>query len=250
MSFIDGIVSEKQALAAKKKLEDFSETCDFKRRSLSESIKSRDFGLIAEIKKASPTLGKIREVDAAETARIYEDAGVSAISVLTEEKHFGGSLNDLKRVKEAISIPVIRKDFIVDKAELYEARAYGADAVLLIAAILGGKTRDFVGEARKIGLECLVEVHDESEVKHAIESGAKLIGINNRNLETLEIDMKTVERIAPLIPADRIIIAESGVKDRTDVLRMRKAGAKAALVGSSVMQAEDAAGKIRELMGK
>ncbi len=219
-----------------------------KKRSLIESIKSaKGLALISEIKKKSPSQGLLRSLDPVTAAREMEEAGANAISVLTDEKYFGGSLEDLRSVSQTVKIPVLRKDFITDKHQLYETVTYGADAVLLIVGLLEENTKDFVDEAHRIGLECLVEIHDIKELDNAIDSGAKLIGINNRDLVSLKIDLKTFEYISPLIPNDRIKVAESGIHNGEDAFRMAEAGASAILVGTSIMKTPDLSEKIREL---
>jgi indole-3-glycerol phosphate synthase len=218
------------------------------RRSLIDGIEvSGGIALIAEIKRRSPSGGVLRKLDAVETAKKMESAGADAISVLTNEEYFGGSLHDLEEVSGAVNIPVLRKDFITDKDELYEAVAFGGDAVLLIAGLLESETKEFVDEAHRIGLECLVEVHGKGDLHYALDSNARLIGVNNRDLSTLKVDLKTAEEIIPFIPGDRIIVAESGINTVEDVKRMRDAGAGAILVGTSVMKAGDLEAKIREL---
>ncbi len=237
MNFLDKVAGEKR------------EAFSFRRRSLVDALESDRVSLIAEVKRRSPSRGDIRDVDAVEAALEMEAAGASAISVLTEPTYFGGSLQDLSAVKKAVEVPVLRKEFIVDERQLTESALYGADAVLLIASILGGKTADYVVMARDLGLECLVEVHGEEDLCHALASTAKLIGVNNRDLESLGIELGTTEHLSSMIPGDRILVAESGVKSREDVERMRKAGAKAVLVGTAVMESENIAEKIRELIG-
>ncbi|MFC2162848.1 indole-3-glycerol-phosphate synthase [Candidatus Altiarchaeota archaeon] len=230
MNILDEIVSGKKPRAV---------------RSMTDAIKSSaGMGLIAEIKRKSPSRGSIREVDPVDAAHLMAEAGADAISVLTNKQYFGGSLDDLKAVSGAVGVPVIRKDFITEFRELYEAVAYGADAVLLICALLEDRTKEFVTEAGRIGLECLVEVHDEGELEHALSSGAQLIGVNNRDLSTLKVDLATCEAILPLIPEDRIKVAESGVHTPEDALRMKDAGADAILVGTSVMEAADIGAKV------
>jgi len=219
-----------------------------RRRSLVDAVSAPGLSVIAEVKQASPSEGRIKVVAPAVQARLYESAGASAVSVLTEERHFGGSLEDLRAVKAAVEVPVLRKDFIVDVYQLYESLVYGADAVLLMAAILKDDTKTYVLKAHEIGLECMVEVHDAGEVDYAVESGARLIGINNRDLETLKVELGTTERLMPLIPDDRLIVAESGIKTREDVERMEAAGADAVLVGTALMRADDPAANLRELM--
>ncbi|MBD3387845.1 MAG: indole-3-glycerol phosphate synthase TrpC [Candidatus Altiarchaeales archaeon] len=236
MSFLDDIVGEKRV------------ELERKRRSLVDAVAKRGVSVIAEVKRRSPSDGELNLVDSVGTAVTYESSGASAISVLTDEKHFGGTLNDLKAVKAAVDIPVLRKDFIVDELQLYESLVYRADAVLLIAAILKEETPVFVEKARLLGLDCLVEVHDEDDLKYALSSKAKLIGVNNRNLETFEVDLAVTENLAPMIPKDRLIVAESGVHTREDVLRMKEAGADAILVGTSLMRSGDLESKMRELL--
>jgi indole-3-glycerol phosphate synthase len=235
MGFIEDIVVEKRRQVKREG------------RSLTEAVSSQGVSVIAEVKQASPSEGEIRVVAPAVQARLYEQAGAKAISVLTDGVHFGGHLEDLGAVKSAVELPVLRKDFIVDHYQLYEALVYGADAVLLIAAILKDETKKYVEKAREIGLECLVEVHDRSEVEYAVESDARLIGVNNRDLSTFKVELGTTEEIAPLIPDDRLIVAESGIKTRADVERMLAAGADAVLVGTTLMKADDPAAKLREL---
>ncbi|MFH1402637.1 MAG: indole-3-glycerol phosphate synthase TrpC [Candidatus Altiarchaeota archaeon] len=230
-------------------LDQFRRKLERRRRlSLAKAIESsKGIALIAEVKKKSPSHGDIRGLDPYETARIMESSGADAISVLTEEKHFGGSLEDLRRVSDAVKIPVMRKDFITDVQGLCEAVAYGADAVLLIAGLLESNTRDFVEEAHRIGLECLVEVHDSKELDYALDSTARMIGVNNRDLKTLRTDLRNCERIIPLIPEGRLVVAESGIHTIEDVERMAKAGADAILVGTSIMKSKDIAAKVSEL---
>ena len=213
-------------------------------------LEEDDVALIAEIKRKSPNGGNLRRLDAAKTALEMESAGAAAISVLTEPKYFGGSLEDLAAVKRSVGIPVLRKDFIVDINQLNESVLYGADAVLLIASILGAETEYFVDVAHELGLECLVEVHNEADVDYALGSRAKIIGINNRDLSTLKVDLNTTEKLAPKISKSRLIVAESGVSSRKDVERMKKAGAKAVLVGTSIMKSNNLRKKIMELSGK
>lgn len=222
---------------------------EFPRKSLIDSIRTKKPAMIAEVKRASPSQGAIRQADPVEVARIYDQAQVAGISVLTEETRFDGRLEDLTRVKDSVTAPVLRKDFIIDELQVYESLLAGADAILLITAILREKTKRFVELTHSLGMQCIVEVHNTEELGYALYSGAKLIGINNRDLNTLYVDLRTTEELAEKIPSDRIIIAESGMSSRQDVLRMYEAGASAVLVGSSIMKSKDIAGKLRELMG-
>ncbi len=214
-------------------------------------VRPGEVTLIAEVKKASPSAGVIRQ-DANPSAmgKIYEEAGASAVSVLTDEQFFGGTLADLGSVKKAVGLPILRKDFIIDPWQVYEARAYGADAILLIVAILDDKTlRDLLVLARKLGLDALVEVHTEEESARAVDVGAGIIGINNRDLRTFRIDLETTIDLAPKIPAETIRVSESGIQSRADVLRLQQAGVNAVLVGTALMKASDLRAKITELIG-
>ena len=192
--------------------------------------------VIAEVKPGSPTTAK-REItpdDAARIAQEMEAAGAVAISVLTEPAFFNGSMENLSAVRRAVSIPVLRKDFIIDEKQIYETEI---DLILLIAGILGNDLKRFVDLALTRGIEPLVEVHDKVELAGALNTGARIIGVNNRNLNTLTVDLSTSEHLVPLIPADRIIISESGTRGPADAVRLIRAGADAILVGTAVMDA-------------
>jgi indole-3-glycerol phosphate synthase len=226
-------------------------------RSLAQALRGPSLGLIAEVKRASPSRGVLRaDLDAQALARTYAGSGAAAISVLTEKQHFQGSLDDLEAVRAVLDgrggprLPLLRKDFLFDAYHLFEARAYGADAVLLIAAILKPKLlAELLALARTLGLECLVEVHDEGELERALAADAQVIGINNRDLRTFEVDLALTERLRPLIPEDRVVVAESGVHSRADAERLRALGVNAVLIGEALVTAEDPAGKIEELLG-
>jgi len=220
-----------------------------KRRSLEGALGEKGLSYVFEVKKASPSGGLLSKADVAETAKRYQALGADAVSVLTDGEYFGGSLTDLVRVKQVVDLPVLRKDFIVNKDQIRESLYYGADAVLLIAAILKERTPEFVEYAGYVGVECVVEAHDGKDLGYALKSDARLIGVNNRSLKTLKTDLKTFEKMAPLIPDDRLKIAESGLKTRADVKRMREAGADAVLIGSAIMKSDDPGRKIKELMG-
>ena len=216
------------------------------------SLRGEDIRLIAEVKKASPSAGLIRaDFNPGEIAQIYADNGAAAISVLTETKHFKGSLDYLKDIREALGdrrIPLLRKDFIFDPYQVYETRAYGADSFLLIAAILTpAKLKNLLAVSREIGMEPMVEVHDEAEVKVALESDARIIGINNRDLKTFKTDLTTTQRLRPLIPEDRVVVSESGIKNRNDIAGVRQWGVDAVLIGESLMASQDIAARMREL---
>jgi indole-3-glycerol phosphate synthase len=216
-----------------------------------------DIALIAEVKKASPSAGVIcQNFDPVRIAKEYEAAGASCLSVLTDEKFFQGSLDHLRQIREAVKIPLLRKDFIIDERQLLEAIEWGADAILLIAAILTDEQlAKFHSLAMEAGLAALVEVHDEAELNRATKMGANLIGVNNRDLKTFKVDLVTTERLAAKLfpaPATRpasLLVAESGIHTRADVERLRKCGAGAILVGESLMRGGDIGAKVRELIG-
>ncbi|MSU37382.1 MAG: indole-3-glycerol phosphate synthase TrpC [Pedosphaera sp.] len=212
-----------------------------------------DIGLIAEVKKASPSAGILcPDFDAVRIARQYEQAGASCLSVLTDEKFFQGSLAYLRDIREAVSLPLLRKDFIIDERQILEAIEWGADAILLIVAILtDDQLQHFHALADAVGLTALVEVHDEEELDRAVRCGARLLGINNRNLKTFAVDLGTTERLAKRLPdrGDYLLVAESGIDTRADVERVRRAGARAILVGESLMKAESVTAKATELVG-
>lgn len=220
--------------------------------SLAESLRGGGcVAVLAEVKRASPSKGRINAaLDAPAQARAYETGGARGVSVLTEPVHFGGTLEDLEQVRRAVRIPALRKDFHVDRLQLVEARGAGASAVLLIArALAPAALRDLAAEAHGLGLEVLVEIRDEEELDRALETDAALIGVNNRNLETLRIDLAVSERLVPRIPRDRVAIFESGVVSAAEVERAAAAGADAVLVGSSVSASPDPAAAVRALAG-
>jgi indole-3-glycerol phosphate synthase len=206
--------------------------------------------VIAEIKKASPSKGVLaEEFDPAAIARLYEQGGAAALSVLTDEKHFLGNLSDLGLAQGVVRIPVLRKDFTIDSYHVHQAAAYGADAILLIAAILSEREmRDFRELAERYGMAALVEVHDAEELKPAIASGARLIGVNNRNLHTFEVKLETSLRLAEKIPAGVVRVAESGIHSSADVERLRAAGYQAFLVGEHLMKSGDPVAALRALL--
>jgi len=225
--------------------------------AISES--SKDFAgaikepvsLIAEVKKASPSAGVIsRDFDPLKTALSYEKSGAKAVSVLTDEKYFQGSVEYLKAVSENIGIPVLRKDFIVDEIQVYEARYYGADAMLLIAAVLTDeKIKRFSLIADDCGMDVLLEVHDRAEMLRALECGAGIIGINNRDLKTFEVNFDTTFELAALVPGreDRILVSESGISTPEQVSKLKVAGINAVLIGEELMKAPDIGKKIKDL---
>ncbi|MDI6799835.1 MAG: indole-3-glycerol phosphate synthase TrpC [Actinomycetota bacterium] len=218
-------------------------------RDFKGSLRAPGLSLVAEIKKASPSAGIIRDdFDAKKIAKIYEAAGASAISVITEEKHFLGNLDYLSLVKRAVSLPILRKDFIIDEYQIYESKVFGADAILLIAAVLkDDELKRFIQIAEEIGLATLVEVHSEDELKRAFELGAQVIGINNRDLNTFKVDIETTFALNKLITSDKIVVAESGVKSREDILSLEEAKVDAVLIGEALMRSGDIGLKIDEL---
>ena len=216
-------------------------------RDFAGALRTPGLGVIAEVKRRSPSAGMLAgDADAGATARRYADAGAAAISVLTEPDHFGGALEDLEIVRDAQTAPVLRKDFVVDPYQLLEARAAGADAVLLIVAALGEALQDYLGHAAEAGLDALVEVHDEAELRVALDAGAPVIGVNNRNLTDLSVDLAVCERLLPQIPPATVRVAESGIHSGADAARMSDAGADAVLVGTSLMTAEQPGALIAE----
>jgi indole-3-glycerol phosphate synthase len=219
--------------------------------SFAEALRSQTVAVIAEVKRRSPSKGWIQaNLDAAAQARAYETAGASAISVLTEPEHFAGSADDLLAVRAAIGLPVLKKDFHVEPVQLLEAKALGASAALLIARALGPRgLAEMIEAAADLALEVLVEIRDERELEQARDLGAGVIGINNRNLETLAMDTSTSERLLNSIPETVIAVAESGIVGRSDVERVARSGANAVLVGSSVSGAPDAVQAVRALIG-
>jgi indole-3-glycerol phosphate synthase len=206
--------------------------------------------VIAEVKRSSPSKGSLAPIDdPSALARDYESGGAHCISVLTEQRRFGGSLADLAQVRAAVDIPVLRKDFIVTSYQLWEARAYGADVVLLIVAALEQPALvSLVERAQSLGLTTIVEVHDEAEVERAVDAGAVIIGVNARNLKTLEVDRGVFARIAPRIPDSCVRIAESGVRDPHDLITYAEAGADAVLVGEALVTGKDPRAAVHDLV--
>ena len=207
-------------------------------------------GVIAEIKFASPSAGVIRKkMDPCTIGRIYEEAGAAAISLLTDSRFFGGNLSDLPLLKKAVSLPILRKDFIIDEIQLRESRFYGADAVLLIARILSkNQLKELLVFCKELGLTPLTEIHDHEDLEKAYDCGAEVIGINNRNLESFEVTLRTTLDLARLIPKGRMLVSESGIYNKEDIQLLRKSGIRAVLVGTSLMKGKDMAKKTRELV--
>jgi len=220
-------------------------------RSLARALRRPGkISCISEFKRRSPSAGWIAEgADPAVVAPAYAAGGAAALSVLTDGPFFGGSLEDLAAARAACDLPILRKDFVVDRYQIVEARAGGADAVLLIVAALDDpELAALLAAAREVGLDALVEAHDEAEVARAVAAGASIVGINNRDLRTFTVDRGLAARMRPRVPADRIIVAESGIRDAADVAGLRAAGIDAILVGETLMRAPDPAAALRALI--
>ena len=205
--------------------------------------------VIAELKKASPSAGVLREnFEPVKLAKDFEKAGASALSVLTEENYFLGKLEYIREVKDAVNLPILRKDFIIDEYQIYESLYYGADAILLIAAMLSKEElAHFIGTAQRLSLSALVEVHSEEELKNALSAGAEIIGINNRDLTTFKVDINTTLKVIKEVPEGKVVVSESGIDSRDDVKMLAGAGVHAVLVGEAIVTAKDVGKKIREL---
>jgi indole-3-glycerol phosphate synthase len=217
---------------------------------LAAALKGDGVSLIAEVKRASPSRGTLNpDLDAAALAQTYTQCGAAAISVLTESRYFKGSQEDLEAVRRQLpDTPLLRKDFILKPYQVFESRAWGADALLLIAAILDdGDLKGLLSLSHDLGMQCLVEVHNEGELNRALAYDARIIGINNRNLNTMAVDINVTKELRPLIPPDRIAVSESGIKERADIERLREWGIDAVLIGEALVTADDAAAKIKEL---
>ena len=217
------------------------------------ALRGDGVSIIAEVKKASPSKGLLcPDFDPVALARAYAEGGAAAISVLTEVNYFQGSLDYLLQIRDAlgpVSVPLLRKDFILDPYQVYEARAYGADAILLIAVIMeDSQMESLIALARELGMQVLVEVHNDTELTRVLRGSAGIIGINNRDLRTFEVDIHTTEQLCPLIPPDCIVVSESGVSRRDDIEKLREWGINAALVGEALVTAGDVVARLRELL--
>ncbi len=244
------LIEEKQAffLSLKKKLENVQ----YSRYRLFSRMISQpgQINLIAEIKKASPSAGLIREnFDLLEIARVFVENKVAAISILTEDKYFLGGPYFIKQVSDQFNTPILTKDFIIDEGQITEARFNGASAVLLIVALLTDQQlKSLMEAASRMRLDCLVEVHSQDELSRALDAGAEIIGINNRSLHTLEVDISLCERLIPKIPKDKIIVAESGFRTCQEIQKLKSLGANAVLIGETLMREKNMGKKIQELM--
>jgi len=206
--------------------------------------------LIAEVKRSSPSRGVLcPDFNPVELAKSYAQGGAAAISVLTEANYFEGNIDYLAAIREEVRLPLLRKDFIFDPYQVYESSAYGADALLLIVAILSQEQlEELLWLSHSLGLRCLVEVHSQDEVERALLSQAEIIGINNRDLNTFTVDINTTYRLLPLIPRQRIVVSESGIRSRSDVVKLKEWGVNAVLVGEALVTASDVQTKVRELI--
>ena len=220
------------------------------RRGFRAALEARPRVIIAEVKKASPSRGVIRaDFDPVRIARSYARGGAAAISVLTEERYFQGHLDHLAAIRGAVDRPLLRKDFVVDGYQLYEARAFGADAVLLIVAVLtDAELQELLWLADELNLAALVEVHERTELDRAARSGARLIGINNRDLQTFHTCLGTTENLLPAVPADACVVAESGIETIADIERLERAGVHAFLIGETLMRAADPEAQLAALL--
>lgn len=217
---------------------------------LRKEIEAGRFGLIAEIKRASPSKGRIRDdFNEIELARAYERGGATCLSVLTETPNFEGEDQHLINVRDAVGLPVLRKDFMLEPYQIFESRALGADCILLImAALSDAEAAELESVAGELGMDVLVEVHDGEELDRALKLMAALLGINNRNLKTLEVDLGTTEELARRAPSDRIVVSESGLNTPEDLARMARAGAKCFLIGESFMRQDDVEAAVKSLL--
>lgn len=257
MTMLKNIIADKKKeLEQKKKdiplslLKDHINNCDVV-RDFSCALKANNFQLITEVKRASPSKGIfLPEYNPVKIAREYANGGAAAISVLTEKKYFGGSIEHLSAIKRELTLPLLRKDFIFDPYQVYESRAYGADALLLIAAVLSlEQLKELLLLSHSLELKCLVEVHNETEIELILPvDEIEIIGINNRDLSTFNVDIDTTRRLRPLIPPNKIVVSESGIRDSDDVEKLREWGVNAALIGEALLTTNNISSKMKELL--
>ncbi|UCD84399.1 MAG: indole-3-glycerol phosphate synthase TrpC [Deltaproteobacteria bacterium] len=236
-----------------KKLTDLPPTKGFKKVFKSSTLDNEPITrIIAEIKKASPSKGIIRDdFDPVKIARVYEKEGAVAISVLTESNYFKGCNEHLRLIRDAVEIPLLRKDFIFDEYQVYEARVCGADAVLLISAILEiNELKNLIRLSRDLGLDCLLEVHNQEELKKVLATEGEIIGINNRDLHSFKVDVNTTLKLIPQTPRGITIISESGISNREEIVKLQKAGVDGFLIGEALIREQDIGSKLKELLGK
>lgn len=245
----EDLAARRTSLATLQEKMDASEAISPVRDAL-PGLRAEGISLISEVKRSSPSKGALATIsDPAALARMYESAGASVVSVLTEARRFGGSLADLVAVRESISIPVLRKDFMVDEYQFFEARAYGADVVLLIVAALSqSQLKDFADLARELGMRAIVEVHSKDELERALEISPEILGVNSRNLKDLTVNQQVFAELLPLIPANVVRVAESGISSRSEVLFAQRAGADAVLIGEALVRGSDPVATIRALL--
>jgi len=253
---LDKIVETKKSEVSKKKQEiplvNFIDKINLTKTCFKENLSKKGMSLIAEIKKASPSKGIICEnFDYMKIAKQYSESNVSAISVLTDETYFKGNIKYLNQISKKIIKPLLRKDFIIDEYQIYEAKYYGASAILLIGEILTyAKLLKFINLAKKLKLDVLLEVHSKEILKKVLDTPAEIIGVNNRNLQNFEVDLNNVITLRNDIPKDKIVVAESGIKTRSDVEMLEKNGIDAILVGETIMKSEDIPFTIKKLLGR
>ena len=253
-TILDKIVAEKRQEVEQKKrslpVSILKERPRQKAIDLASDLSGDGIKLIAEVKKASPSRGVLcPDFNPVVLAKAYAQGGAAAISVLTEVNHFQGSLEYLTAIRQEVSVPLLRKDFIFDEYQVYESAAYGADALLLIAAILSREQlEELLALSHDLGLSCLVEVHNEKELEKVLKSDSEIIGINNRDLSTFTVDINTTRRLRPLIPEGRIVVSESGINNRENVVKMGEWGVNAVLVGEALVTAGSIPAKMEELM--
>ena len=237
---LDEILAHKRALVTSRR----------RTREFAAALRQPGLSVIAEFKRRSPSGGEIRPgASPADVARSYAESGAAALSVLTDDKYFGGSDADLIAARSACELPVLRKDFVIDEFQIYEARVVGADAILLIVrALTGAQLREFLRLSRELGMDALVETHSANEVERAVDAGAQIIGVNNRDLDTLVTDVTLAPRLREMVPAECVFVAESGISTPEQMTVLEHAGVDAVLIGESLLRARDPGGRLRELL--